>query len=206
MATPAKNKDLHGSAPERCPVALLMVDVINDLEFEGGDKVLRHALPMAKRLAALAGRARSAGIPVIYANDNFGKWRSDFRMTLEHCLNDGVRGERIPKLLAPEQSDYFVLKPKHSAFFATTLDTLLKYLETETLILAGIATDRCVLFTAGDAHMRDFHLLVPNDCSAAETRRDHQQAIALMKEKFDARIGASPSLDLKHLVQRISTT
>src|SRR4029079_1226095 len=84
MATPAKNKDLHGSAPERCPVALLMVDVINDLEFEGGDKLLRHALAMAQRLAALARRARAAGVPVIYANDNFGKWRSDFRTTLEH--------------------------------------------------------------------------------------------------------------------------
>jgi len=206
MATPAKNKDLHGSAPERCPVALLMVDVINDLEFEGGDKLLRHALAMAQRLAALARRARAAGVPVIYANDNFGKWRSDFRMTLEHCLNDGVRGEPIAKLLAPEQSDYFVLKPKHSAFFATTLDTLLKYLEVETLILAGIATDMCVLFTASDAHMRDFHLFVPNDCSAAETRRDHERAMALMKAKFHARIGSSSRLNLKHLIQGVSTT
>jgi nicotinamidase-related amidase len=201
MATPAKNKGLHGSAPESCPAALLMVDVINDLEFDGGDKVLRQALPMAKRLAALANRARAAGIPVIYANDNFGKWRSDFRMTLEHCLNDGVRGEPIAKLLAPEQSDYFVLKPKHSAFFATTLDTLLKYLEAETLILAGIVTDMCVLFSASDAHMRDFHLVVPNDCSAAETSRDHQRALALMKMNFDAKIGASRSLDLKALLK-----
>ena len=163
--------------------------------------MLRQALPMAKRLAALAKRARAAGIPVIYANDNFGKWRSDFRMTLEHCLNDGVRGEPIAKLLTPEDSDYFVLKPKHSAFFATTLDTLLKYLEVQTLILAGIATDRCVLFSASDAHMRDFQILVPNDCSAAETRADHLRAMALMKTKSDARIGASRGLDLKALLK-----
>lgn len=72
-AVPAKNKDLDGNAPESCPVALLMIDVINDLEFRGGDKVLGQALPMAKRVAALAKKARAAGIPVIYANDNFGR-------------------------------------------------------------------------------------------------------------------------------------
>src|SRR5438067_7296321 len=87
--SPAKNHDLHGNAPESCPVALLLIDVINDLDFEGGEKVLKQALPSAKTLAAFAKRARSAGIPVIYVNDNFGKWRSDFRKTVEHCLSDG---------------------------------------------------------------------------------------------------------------------
>jgi hypothetical protein len=54
---PAKNQDLHGNVPENSPVAVLLVDVINDLEFEGGDKVLQFALPMARSLAALADRA-----------------------------------------------------------------------------------------------------------------------------------------------------
>ena len=198
---PAKNNDLHGNAPESCPVALLMVDVINDLEFEDGAKVLKQALPAAKKLAALAEKARSAGIPVIYANDNFGKWRSDFRQTVEHCCNNDVRGRPIAEMLKPEKNDYFVLKPKHSGFFSTTLDTLLKYLETETIILAGIATDMCVLFTASDAHMRDYNLVVPEDCSAASTRHDHDQAILLMKSKFDADTTDSEELDLGSLLK-----
>src|SRR5205823_2305327 len=182
--SPAKNHDLHGNAPESCPVALLLIDVINDLDFEGGDKVLKQALPAAKTLAGFAKRARSAGIPVIYVNDNFGKWRSDFRKTVEHCLSDGCRGKPIAELLRPEKDDYFVLKPKHSGFFSTTLDTLLKYLESEKLIIAGIATDMCVLFTVSDAHMRDYHLFVPEDCSAAASHEDHERAITLMESKF----------------------
>jgi len=197
---PAKNNDLHGNAPESCPVALLLIDVINDLDFEYGEEVLMQALPAARKLTELAKRARAAGIPVIYVNDNFGKWRSDFRKTVDHVVSDGVRGQPIAELLRPEENDYFVLKPKHSGFFSTTLDTLLKYLESEKLIIAGIATDMCVLFTASDAHMRDYHLFVPEDCSAAASREDHERAIALMESKFDADTTTSDNLDLQQML------
>ena len=196
---PAKNEDLHGNAPESCPAALLMIDVINDLDFRDGEKLLEQAMPMAPRLAALAQRARHLGIPVIYVNDNFGKWRSDFRMQLEHCLQDGVPGKPIAEVLKPQKNDYFVLKPKHSGFFATTLETLLEYLETKTVILAGLTTDICVLFTAADAHMRDLFLVVPEDCSAATNPEDHERALALMRGKLDADTTPSEQLDLEAL-------
>ena len=196
---PAKNEDLHGNVPESCPTALLMIDVINDLDFGEGEKLLEHAKPMARRLAALAQRARDLGIPVIYVNDNFGKWRSDFRQQLEHCLDDGVRGKPIAELLKPGKNDYFVLKPKHSGFFATTLDTLLEYLETKTVIITGLTTDICVLFTAADAHMRDLFLVVPEDCSAATSAEDHERALALMRGKLDADTTPSEKLDLAAL-------
>ena len=196
---PAKNEDLHGNAPESCPAALLMIDVINDLDFHDGEKLLERAKPMAPRLAALAQRARDLGIPVIYVNDNFGKWRSDFRQQLEHCLTDGALGKPIAELLKPQNNDYFVLKPKHSGFFATTLETLLEYLETRTVILAGLTTDICVLFTAADAHMRDLFLVVPEDCSAATSVEDHERALALMRGKLDADTTPSAQLDLEAL-------
>ncbi|HUQ19678.1 MAG TPA: isochorismatase family cysteine hydrolase [Gemmatimonadaceae bacterium] len=203
---PAKNNDLHGSAPEKCPAALLMIDVINDLEFDGGEKLLEHGLPMAHNLAAFAKRARAAGIPVIYVNDNFGKWRSDFRMQLEHCQIDGARGKPIVELLVPDKDDYFVLKPKHSAFFATTLETLLDYLETKMVIITGLATDSCVLFTASDAHMRDLFLVVPEDCVAAQTLEEHEQALDLMRRKCDADTTESASLDLDQLLRKMTDT
>ncbi len=109
-------------------------------------------------MARLVKRARAARIPVIYANDNFGRWRSNFQDVISHCLNDGVRGEPVARMLLPDADDYFVLKPKHSAFFSTMLDTLLKYLCVRRLILAGLTSESCVLLTAADAHMRDFEV------------------------------------------------
>src|SRR5947208_1829959 len=111
---PAMNHDLHGSAPDTSPVALLLIDVINDLEFPEGDQLLKFALPMARRIADLKRRAKEQGVPVVYVNDSFGRWRSDLNAQVEHCLRDGVRGCPVVKLLQPEQDDYFVLKPKHS--------------------------------------------------------------------------------------------
>jgi nicotinamidase-related amidase len=201
MAMPAKNHDLHGNVPENSPVVLVIVDVINDLEFDGGDAILRNALPMAERLAALARRARDAGIAVIYVNDNFGKWRSDFRALLDHCRNDDVLGRELAEILAPEKSDYFVLKPKHSGFFSTTLDTLLEYLHARTMIIAGLTTDRCVLFTASDAHMRDLHIIVPEDCCAADSVEHHRDAMQMIQRVLGADVTASDKLDLTRFLE-----
>ena len=185
--------------PERSPVALLLIDVINDLEFEGGELLARYAAPMSKRLARLKRRARAAGIPVVYVNDNFGRWRSDWHQLVEHCMRDEVRGKPIVERLLPESDDYLVLKPKHSGFFATTLDTLLRYLQAQTLILTGLAGNICVLFTANDAYMRDFHLYVPRDCTASNTTRANNQALALMEQVLDVCTCPSAELDLEAL-------
>jgi nicotinamidase-related amidase len=196
---PAKNEDLHGNVPDKADVALLLIDVINDLEFEEGEQLIKHALPMADRLAALKKRAIQAGIPVIYVNDNFGKWQSDFNKLLKHCLQDEVRGKPLVERLQPDEDDYFVLKPKHSGFFSTTLDTLLEYLQAKTLILTGLAGNICVLFTANDAYMRDFHLVVPSDCVASNTPAENEHALELMLKVLKADTRPSTELDLEKL-------
>jgi nicotinamidase-related amidase len=101
-------------------------------------------------------------------------------------------GGELVTLLRPEQNDYFVLKPKHSAFFSTTLETLLRYLEAQTLILTGIAGNFCVLFTANDAYMRDFNLFVPSDCTVSNTRKENDSALRLMRKflKADTRLSS----------------
>lgn len=188
---PPPNNDLHGNAPDRHDVALLLIDVINDLEFPEGDQLLKFALPMADRIAALKSRAKSQGVPVIYVNDNFGRWRSDFTAQVEHCLQDGVRGQSIAMKLRPDEDDYFVLKPKHSGFYATTLDTLLRYLQTKTVILTGIAGNICVLFTANEAYLRDFELVVPRDCVASNTAEENDYALAQISKILKADIRAT---------------
>jgi nicotinamidase-related amidase len=198
---PEKNVDLHGSAPDKHRVALLLIDVVNDFDFPEADQLLKHARPMARTLLRLKRRAQKAGVPVIYVNDNFGRWKSDFRRTVDYCARHG-RGGDIVKLLRPEENDYFVLKPKHSGFFSTTLETLLRYLETQTLILTGIAGNFCVLFTANDAYMRDFNLFVPSDCTVSNTKKENDSALGLMKKFLKADTRSSSRILLRGAQKR----
>ena len=195
----SKSEDLHGAAPDKCAVALVLIDWINDLEFDSGAKLLPEALKAAKATAALRKRAKQAGVPVIYCNDNFGKWRSDFRSLLEHCLKGEVRGRAIAELLAPDEEDYFVLKPKHSGFHSTTLDVLLAHLGSQTLVLTGIAGNFCVLFTAQDAYMRDFKLVVPRDCCASEEEPENRHALEHMAKVCKADTRPSTGIDFAAL-------
>ena len=199
---PEKNIDLHGSAPDKHEIALLLIDVINDFDFPEADQLLHCARPMAQKLLRLKRRAQKAGVPVIYVNDNFGRWKSDFRRTVNHCTRHGD-GRAIVKLLRPDEGDYFVLKPKHSGFFSTTLETLLRYLETQTLILTGIAGNFCVLFTANDAYMRDFNLFVPRDCTVSNSRKENESALRLMQKFLKADTRPSSKIALRTVERRI---
>src|SRR6187399_607157 len=156
---------------------LLLIDVINDLAFDGAEAIVEQAESMAAPLERLKRRATAAGVPAIYINDNFGQWRSDFRRTVAHCTARSSPGHRVSKRLRPTARDYFVLKPKHSGFFDTTLDTLLETLAIRRVILTGIAGNICVLFTANDAYMRDLKLFAPADCIVSNTAADNDHAL-----------------------------
>jgi nicotinamidase-related amidase len=192
--------DLHGSVPDTSPVALLLIDVINGLDFPGNEEIVARAEPMARRIAALKRRAQAAGVATIYVNDNFGRWRSDRNALLDEYRKSDYPGHRMVEHLEPEPDDYFVLKPKHSAFFSTTLDTLLTYLGARTLILAGVAGNICVFFSANDAFMRDYRLIVPEDCIASNTTAENDYALAQMRQILRADTTPSTRLDLEHLL------
>jgi nicotinamidase-related amidase len=174
--------------------ALILIDVINDFDFPRAERLLRYALPASRKIATLKGRAKRSRVPVIYANDNFGRWRSDFRQQIEHCMAKDRPGRAIVELLKPDDDDYFVLKPMHSAFFSTTLEVLLERLQIQRLVLAGFAADICVLYTANDAYMRDFKVAVPSDCVASETRRQYRFAIDHMTDRLKADTRASDKI------------
>jgi nicotinamidase-related amidase len=157
--------------------ALLLIDVINDLAFDGATPLIEAAKTMSLRLAALKKRAVGAGIPVVYVNDNFGKWRSDFRRTVTHCTAAGSPGRVVSRRLRPSARDYFVLKPRHSGFYHTTLATLLRELQVRRVILTGIAGNICVLFTAHDAYMLGLKILAPADCMVSNTPQENEGAL-----------------------------
>lgn len=190
---------LSGSAPDSSPVALLLVDVMNDLEFPGGEELLDHALPMARTIAELKAQAHAAGVPCIYANDNFGRWRSDFREIVRHVREDGVRGEPIADLLHPDADDYFVLKPRHSAFFGTSLELLLGYLQARTLVITGMAGNNCVVASATDAYMRGYQIIVPANAVASERPELNAAALEHMRTVLKAQTPAAAEVDFAAL-------
>jgi len=177
--------------------ALLLIDVVNDLAFEGSEALIPQAEAMATRLARFKRRATAAGVPAVYINDNFGQWRSDFRKTVAHCTSSRSPGRRVSRRLRPGADDYFVLKPKHSGFFDTTLDTLLEALKIRRVIVTGIAGNICVLFTANDAYMRDYRLFVPADCIVSNTAADNDHALRQIEVVLKGNIVASTELSFR---------
>lgn len=188
------DRNERGTGARDSDTALLLVDFINDLEFPGGEKLLPHALNAAKQTAALKKRARYAGVHAIYANDNFGRWRSDFKQVVAHCSRDNVRGKALIRAVKPRREDYFILKPKHSCFFYTPLQMLLDRLGVKKLILTGLTADVCVLFTANDAYLREYKLFVPADCVASMEQSDNEYALRYMARALKADITPSSQL------------
>jgi nicotinamidase-related amidase len=188
------NSDPSGLAPDRAAAALLVLDLISDFGFDGGAKVARAALPVAKRIARLKVRAKVAKVPVIYVNDGLGRWRSDFPGLVRHCSRDASRGAPIVRLIAPTADDYCVLKPKHSGFYATPLETLLSFIGAKRLILTGVSSHQCVLFTANDAYVRGLELSIPRDCISARTPRDTKLALEYFTRVLGADVRGSAAL------------
>ena len=190
----------RASKPVAVPAAgtaLLLIDVINDMAFDGSAALVTQAESMARQLAALKRRAAAAGIPAIYINDNFGRWRSDFRRTVAHCTARSSPGHRVSRRLKPTSRDYFVLKPKHSGFFDTTLDTLLGALRIRRVILTGIAGNICVLFTANDAYMRDLKIFAPADCIVSNTAADNDYALLQIATVLKGNVAGSARLTFR---------
>lgn len=176
--TPARTETTHHAGDERPDgSALLIIDMISAWDFEDGAALARQALAIAPRIRRLAERCRDRGAPVIYANDNRGRWRSDLRELVEHSMAAGAAGARITALLAPTECDYFVLKPRHSAFFATPLALLLQDLGTRHLVLAGVSADQCVLHSAADARMHGQRVTVPRDTVATPSAERTKRAL-----------------------------
>ena len=185
---------MNPSSRARRPCALLIIDMINTFAFEGGVALERHARKAAPQVEALRRRWTRAGQPVVFCNDNFGQWRSDFRAVVAACAEDGARGRAIAQLLQPQPDDYFVLKPKHSAFHGTPLYALLKALDVQRLVLTGIASDSCVLYTAFEAHMREYQVEIAADASATQSAVRHRRALACIEQAGTARIRTSARL------------
>jgi nicotinamidase-related amidase len=177
--------------------ALLVLDMVSDFRFPDAERVLRGARRPAHAIARLKQRVRKARIPVIYVNDTAGKWESDPRAFVQRCLAPEARGRQVVELIEPDLDlDYFMFKPKHSAFFGTSLESLLEQLAIQRVILTGITSHQCVLFTAMDAYVRDYQVFVPPDCVGAGSRDETRHALFIAEHALRARLADSSRLRL----------
>jgi nicotinamidase-related amidase len=170
---------------------LLLVDFINPFNFPGAERLAPAAVEAARATAGLKERLAAEGVTTIYANDNYGVWQSDFHTLVSACLGmNGPPGE-IARLLYPQAGDLTILKPRHSAFFASPLELLLTEMESSELIICGLATDICVQLTAMDAFLREYRIWVPSDCNAAESTHAKHMALAYMASVLKCEIAPS---------------
>ncbi|ASN03772.1 isochorismatase family cysteine hydrolase [Virgibacillus necropolis] len=165
--------------------AVIFIDIINDFNFERGERLLKHTKEILPHLKKLKRYAKDNKVPVIYVNDHYGLWQADYNKLINHCKNEN--SQEIIEEMQPDHDDYFLIKPKHSAFFQTPLESLLIELGKTNLILAGIAGDICILFTAKDAYMYEYSLRVPENCIASNEKKGNEYSLYLMRSVMDAK-------------------
>jgi nicotinamidase-related amidase len=166
--------------------ALLIIDMINDFDMPDRDALLEHTSEAAAAIEQLRPQADDARVPVVYVNDNYGHWHSDRDQIIEFCCRPGSAGRVIAERLSPREQDYFVIKPQFSGFYATNLPVLLPKLGVSRLVITGVAADICVLFTAADAHMRDYALWVPRDAVASSNQDHRDWALGIIEKSMGA--------------------
>ncbi len=181
-------------------VGLLLVDVINPMDFEGADALRGPAAAAARAIRALRDQADALGVPVVYVNDNYGHWGSEKAAIVAACGSASPAGWTLVDLLAPRPDDFFVIKPQFSGFYATNLPVLLPHLGVNRVVITGLVADICVLFTAADAHMREYGIWVPADAIASESAERRHWALSIMSRSMAAEIRPAAELALSDWV------
>ncbi|QDI91554.1 cysteine hydrolase [Salicibibacter halophilus] len=176
--------------------ALLLIDFINNLDFPEGELLRPQGEEAAKQAKKLKAKVKEQNLPVIYVNDNYGQWKQSFQGIVKFCTDERSKGKKMSETVLPEEDDYFILKPQFSGFFETQLELLLEQLKVQNIILAGVAGDKCIHFTANDAYMRGYSIYVPKDCTASNYEASNSRALFLMEDIMGADTTRSTHMEL----------
>ncbi|WP_046176589.1 isochorismatase family cysteine hydrolase [Domibacillus indicus] len=176
--------------------ALLIVDMINDFQFPKGKELAEFTRETIEPILTLKEHFHNKQWPVIYINDHYGLWKADIDLITDYASNEV--SDPIIQEIKPGDEDYFLIKPKHSAFYGTALNTLLEELDVESVVVTGVAGNICVFFTANDAYMREFGVYIPKDALASEEAKFNEYALGMMENVLNADI--RPAKDLIELL------
>jgi nicotinamidase-related amidase len=183
-------------------VALLIIDMINGFAFEGGEDLRAKAGAVADAILGLRDAADACGVPVVYVNDNYGQWRASPREIIEACAGESAEAADVVSRIEPRDRDLFVIKPQVSGFYATNLPVLLPKLGVSRIVLTGVAADICILFTAADAHMREYDVWAPSNAVASEDGRRAEWALDIMRKSMGAETRPTGELSLADWIAR----
>ena len=167
--------------------ALLITDMLNDFVNKGAALEVPTARTIIHNIKKEINRARKRHIPIIYCCDAHKDNDPEFKLWPRHAVK-GTAGADVIKQLKPHKEDYTVTKPSYSCFYKTSLDKLLKKLGITHLILTGVVTNICILYTTAEAYMRGYKVTIPKNCVAALTKNEHQFALQQMQRVFHAEI------------------
>jgi nicotinamidase-related amidase len=169
------------------PTALVVTDMLSTYRHEDAERLApsaRHALPaLVEQIAT----SRSQEIPVIFVNDNYGDWNTSAEKLFEKALA-GAHPELVEPLL-PEPDDALIIKARHSAFYTTPLEYLLRQSEVERVLLAGQVTEQCILYSALDAYVRHFEVAVARDAVAHIEEHLAAAALEMIERNMRGEVG-----------------
>jgi nicotinamidase-related amidase len=172
--------------------ALILIDVVNRFELDVADALLASFRSRVPTIEATIAHARDTGLPVIYVNDSFGGWDGDGPGLVRSAVEEGA-GADVVERIAPQPGDPFILKPRYSAFDHTPLDLLLEELGVERLLLAGAATEACVVQSGIDA--RELGYKVTILAGACATTDEELERLALRYAEEIGGIRVAPTVE-----------
>lgn len=173
-------------------IATVIIDMLNPYDHSGADKLAQQAEQRIDAVRSLVERTRERGIDLVYVNDNY----EDFTATSEDIAKSAMEGNRpdlVEPILPPEGS-MFIQKVRHSAFYNTSLDHLLRTREIDEVVMAGQVTEQCVLYSALDAYVRGFDVRIPEDAVIPIYPDLGDAAIRMMDHNMDARVGPAAEI------------
>ncbi|PEL06148.1 cysteine hydrolase family protein [Bacillus sp. AFS017336] len=179
--------------------ALLIVDLINSFTFKHGSILLEKSLHMIPKINYLRELFKNKKLPIVYVNDYYKIENPTPEKLIKYCINP--LSYDLISHIKPSDEDYFIFKPNYSGFYLTKLEDLLNELKVTHLVIVGVAGNRCVLFTANDAFMRNYNLIIPQDAISSVTDYDESVTIYMMKDILNATIILSQEIEgvLDHL-------
>jgi nicotinamidase-related amidase len=174
--------------------ALLIVDMLNSYEHDDADRLAESVRVTVPQIAGLIERAREEGVAVVYVNDNYGDWNSSSEELAQAAVN-GRHPELVEPLL-PRNDDAFVIKARHSVFYSTPLEYLLQTMDVGRIVLAGQATEQCILYSALDGYVRHFRVAVARDGVAHIYAHLADAACEMMERNMRAELAPADNLRL----------
>jgi nicotinamidase-related amidase len=176
--------------PPMSETAVLVIDMLNAYRHEDAELLVPNVADIIDPLAGLIAKAREHDdIDLIYVNDNYGDFAADHDDIVRSAL-EGNRADLV-RPIVPDKDCRFLTKVRHSAFYATALGYLLGRLETRRLVLTGQVTEQCILYSALDAYVRHYPVVVPRDAVAHIDADLAEAALKMMARNMSAEIATA---------------